>query len=520
MLLDEIANTSKRIAMTRSRIEKIEYLAVCLKSMAPDEIPIGVAYLTGNLHQGRIGLGPSTIHKISRQVVAANTATLTLHHVNQTIEQIANIKGTGSVKRRAELLGGLLAVATSHEQDFLARLILGELRQGALEGVMIEAIARTADVSSTEIRRAVMLAGDTRSVAYAALTRGAAALGEFSIQILSPVKPMLADSADQVVDALHRLGSAAFEFKLDGARVQVHKSGETVRLFSRQLNDVTAAVPEVVELMQALPSRELILDGEVLALREDGSPYPFQHSMRRFGRKTDVEEMRKNLPLRAFFFDCLYLDGKELIDRPQQERFNAMKDCMPSTCIIPHIVTADSMAAERFFSDAVKCGHEGVMAKSLDALYEAGNRGSGWLKLKHVYTLDLVVLAAEWGSGRRRGWLSNLHLGARDPATNQFVMLGKTFKGITDKMLAWQTQKLRELELETDGYVVHVRPELVVEIAFNELQASSQYPGGLALRFARVKSYRTDKKAAEADTIETVRSIYEKSYRVNHEDRL
>jgi DNA ligase-1 len=351
------------------------------------------------------------------------------------------------------------------------------------------------------------MAGSLAEVATAALNDGPQGLDRFAVQIFKPVQPMLADSAEDVGDAFARMDAAAFEYKLDGARVQVHKAGDEVRAYSRNLRDVTAAVPEVVEVTRAMPAREIILDGEVIALRPDGGPLPFQVTMRRFGRRLDVDVMRRELPLTPFFFDALALDGASLLDTPQGDRFAALGQLAPST-LVPHVIRPTREEAERFATAALARGHEGVMAKALGAGYAAGSRGSAWLKIKQARTLDLVVLAAEWGNGRRRGWLSNLHLGARDPEHNAFVMLGKTFKGMTDAMLEWQTAKLLQLEIGRDSYTVHVRPELVVEIAFNDLQESPQYPGGLALRFARVKRYREDKPASEADTIATIRAIH------------
>ncbi len=322
-----------------------------------------------------------------------------------------------------------------------------------------------------------------------------------------PLQPMLAQPADDIAAALALLGTAALEWKVDGARVQVHKAGDEIRVYTRNLNDVTASVPEIVEAMRDLPARELILDGEAIAVTPDGAPQPFQVTMRRFGRKLDVARMRAELPLAVYFFDCLYRDGVSLVDRPAHERFDALADAVPAPLVVPRLITADVGAAEAFYADALARGHEGVMAKALDATYEAGSRGASWLKVKRAHTLDLVVLAAEWGNGRRKGWLSNLHLGARDPAGG-WVMLGKTFKGMTDALLAWQTRELLARETRRDAYTVHVRPELVVEIAFNDLQESPEYPGGLALRFARVKGYRADKRAEDADTIETVRALH------------
>jgi DNA ligase-1 len=356
-----------------------------------------------------------------------------------------------------------------------------------------------------------MLAGDLGAVAIAALTGGGEALAGFDVELFRPLQPMLAQTAEGVGEALSRLGGAAsLEAKLDGARVQVHRRGDEVRVFSRRLNEVTVAVPEVVEAARALPAHELILDGEVIALRPDRTPHPFQVTMRRFGRKLDVEAMRGELPLTPFFFDCLWRDGRELLSAPLAERAAALAELVPEAWRVERLVTSDAAAGDAFLRRTLDAGHEGVMAKALAAPYEAGSRGQSWLKVKLAKTLDLVVLAAEWGSGRRRGWLSNLHLGARDPAGG-FVMLGKTFKGLTDETLAWQTERLLALAAGREGHVVHVRPELVVEIAYNDLQASPHYPAGLALRFARVKGYRPDKSAADADTLGTVREAYSRA---------
>ena len=371
---------------------------------------------------------------------------------------------------------------------------------------MAEALAAAADLPPAEVQRALMLAGDLPTVAEAALTEGLSGLRRFALQLFRPLQPMLAHSAEDVPQALQRLGTAALEWKLDGARVQVHKGGDEVRVYSRRLNEVTAAVPEIVEAVRALPARELILDGEAIALRPDGTPLPFQATMRRFGRKLEVARMRAQMPLSPFFFDCLLLDGESLLEAPEDERFRALAAILPSGLLVPRLVTAEAAPAQAFLDAALGRGHEGILAKSPQAPYAAGRRGYQWLKVKKAHTLDLVVLAAEWGSGRRRGWLSNLHLGARDPAGG-FVMLGKTFKGMTDEMLAWQTQKLLALAVARDAATVYVRPELVVEIDFNEIQASPRYPGGLALRFARVKSYRPDKRPEDADSIATVRSL-------------
>jgi DNA ligase-1 len=392
----------------------------------------------------------------------------------------------------------------------MTRLIAGDLRQGALEGVLVEAVARAAGVPPSRVRRAAMLAGALPPVARVALIEGEAGLSRFLLRPFQPVQPMLADSAVDVGQAMAVLGDASLEYKLDGARVQVHKVDDDVRVFSRSLRDVTAAVPEVVELVRGVSAREIILDGEAIALAPGGAPHPFQITMRRFGRKLEVERLRAELPMTPFFFDALYVDGDPLVDEPLGRRVGVLTDRLPASSVVPRIVTASPADADAFARQALAAGHEGVMAKAVDGVYAAGRRGGAWLKIKQAHTLDLVILAAEWGSGRRRGTLSNLHLGARDDqgvGTLGFVMLGKTFKGLTDAMLAWQTSQLLALEIARDGRTVFVRPELVAEVAFNDVQVSPQYPGGLALRFARVKQYRPDKTAADADTFSAVQQI-------------
>ena len=507
MRLQELVDASNAVAEARGRLEKTARLADLLKRLQADEIGVAVAFLTGSLPQGRIGLGWSTIAK-ARSTRAAEDSSLQLRDVHDVFDQISRSSGPGSGKVREHLLADLFQRATAAEQDFLVRLLAGELRQGAVEGVLAEAIARAADTTPGSIRHAAMMCGDLSEVARTALVDGPQALSKYSIQLFRPVEPMLASTAENVGEALAWLGEAAFELKLDGARIQVHKSSDEVRVFSRALREVTPAVPEVVESVRGMPAKELILDGEVLALRATGGPVTFQETMRRFGRRLEVERLRAELPLTPFFFDCLFIDGRPLIDEPQRTRFEIVTTVVQRFAV-PHRLIAGEEEAQEFFSRAIAAGHEGVMAKALDAPYAAGSRGRAWLKIKHVRTLDLVVLAAEWGSGRRRGWLSNLHLGARSSLPDQFVMLGKTFKGLTDEILEWQTAALLEREIGREGHVVFVRPELVVEIAFNDIQESPQYPGGLALRFARVKGYRSDKSAADADTLDTIQQMYQ-----------
>ncbi len=508
MRLKDLVETSAAVSEVGGRLEKIDRLAALLRRATPDDIRAAIAYLSGRLPQGRIGVGGALVWQAKPDIAAAEPS-LQLREVDEIFEQIAHASGPGSTAQKLTILRSMLARATRDEQDFLTRLLFGELRQGALEGVMLEAVARAAGVPASLVRRAAMAAGDLATVARAALFEGEHALSRFIVQILQPVRPMLADAAEDVGAALDRLGEAALEYKLDGARIQAHKAGDEVKVFSRHLREVTPAVPEVVEAVRALPARELILDGEVIALRPDGRPQPFQLTMQRFGRKLDVERLRRELPLTPFFFDALDVDGEPLVDEPQARRFETLARVVPAQLVVPHVVATDRAQAMAFLDEAMRQGHEGVMAKSREAAYAAGSRGSAWLKVKPARTLDLVVIAVEWGSGRRRGWLSNLHLGARDTERGGLVMLGKTFKGMTDEMLAWQTERFLQLEIGRDDYTVYVRPEVVVEVAFNDLQASPIYPGGLALRFARVKRYRSDKPASEADAFTTVQRIYQ-----------
>jgi ATP-dependent DNA ligase I len=533
VLLDEIAGTSTAVAASSARLAKVERLAACLRRLEPGEVHPGVAFLSGELRQRQIGVGWAALRDAPDPTAAP---TLTAAEVDAAFERIGRQAGPGSQAERRRLLHELFGRATAAEQRFLVGLLSGELRQGALEGVMVEAIAKAAGVPSAEVRRAQMLRGALGPVAEAALARGVPGLREFHLQVGRPLQPMLASTAPSIEAAMERVGEAAvewkldstsdpiredpaahggqaaIEWKLDGVRVQLHKAGDEVRVFTRTLDDVTARVPEVVEMALALPVRSSVLDGELIALQPDGRPHPFQVTAGRLGSKLDVERQRLAVPLTLYLFDALHIDGEDLIDRDGAERHAALAAIAPEALRVPRTVTADSAAAAAFMADTLARGHEGVLVKSLAAPYEAGRRGAGWLKVKPVHTLDLVVLAVEWGHGRRKGWLSNLHLGARDPETGGFVMLGKTFKGLTDKLLTWQTERLQELAVASDGYTVQVRPELVVEVAFDGLQRSPRYPGGLALRFARVVRYREDKPAAEADTIDTVRAIYDAAH--------
>ncbi len=512
MRISELVAVSTRVGATRARLEKVRHLADLLKALPPEEISTAVEYLSGNIPQGRIGIGYSTVRRTA-EVPPAEDASLTVREVDATLTAVAQCKGEGSQGERARLLGGMFAKATHAEQTFLARLLVGELRQGALEGIMADALAQAAGVPAGAVRRALMFANDAAEVAQAALTGGEPALARYRLQLFRPLQPMLAQPAADVDEALENLTEASLEYKLDGARVQVHRDGDEVRVYSREGNDVTLAVPEVVELAKAMPGRALVLDGEALALRTDGTPQPFQVTMRRFGRRLEVEQARQTLPLTPYAFDLLHLDGKDLVDLPYRERMLALDALTPEPSRVPRLLTANAEAADAFYAQALARGHEGLLAKGPDSLYEAGRRGASWLKLKPAHTLDLVILAAEWGSGRREGWLSNLHLGARDPATGGFVMLGKTFKGLTDAMLQWQTQWFLAHELSRDGHTVHVKPELVAEIAFDSVQESPHYLGGMALRFARVKRYREDKPASQAESIDTLRALFAKLHR-------
>ena len=496
MPLAELVQASEAVGATRSRLAKVARLAEVLQGLGADEVAAGVAFLSGELRQRQIGVGWAALRDLPPPVAQPS---LTLAEVDAAFERIGALAGPGSQTARRDALAELFARATEAEAVFLRRLLGGELRQGALEGVMVQALARAAGAEPAAVQRALMLRGDLAAVAEAALGEGPAALDRFRVEVGRPLRPMLARPAKDVDEALARLGEAAVEWKLDGARVQIHRRDDDVRVYTRTLDDVTDRVPEIVEAALALPVATAVLDGEAIALRPDGRPEPFQVTASRFARRDQRE-----VPLTLFVFDVLHADGEDVLDRPGAERAALLAGLVPEAQRTPRTVVSDSAAAQEFLDEAIARGHEGVMLKALDQPYVAGSRGAGWLKVKPVHTLDLVVLAAEWGHGRRRGWLSNLHLGARDPSGQGFVMLGKTFKGLTDAMLTWQTERLLELETARDTYTVHVRPELVVEIAFDGVQTSPRYPGGVALRFARVLRHRPDKVAAEADTLDAV----------------
>ena len=494
MQLREIADAWQQIRATRSRKAKVAGLAAVLRALPTSELAAGTAMLAGEARQGRIGVGWATLADLA--VPPADQSTLTVTDVDALLDRLAAIRGAGSQRERHVILTSLFGRATTTEQAYLRGLLLGELRQGALEGVVVEAVAEAAGVGAEQVRRGAMLTGDLTATAVTAMTVGASGLARLGLMVGRPVQPMLAQSAVSVDEALARTGPALVETKLDGMRIQVHRDGGEVAVFTRSLREVTGELPAVVAAMASLPAASFVADGEALALAPDGRPLAFQDTMQAGGG------------LQPFLFDLLHLDGTDLIDAPLDERTGALGDLAPPELRVSGLRTAAPDEATAHLRAALAAGHEGIVVKSLEAPYEAGRRGAAWVKVKVAHTLDLVVLAAEWGSGRRRGWLSNLHLGARDPDSGGFVMLGKTFKGLTDDLLAWQTEAFLARETRREGHVVHLRPELVVEIAFDGVQRSTRYPGGVALRFARVKRYRPDKSPDQADTITTVRAIH------------
>lgn len=510
MLLAEVVEASACVAATPARTAKIAALADLLRRLAPEDVEPAIGFLVGEPRQGRIGVGWATLAKA---VGARRGATdsgengspppgITILDLDRVLTELAGTSGAGSVGARSQLIDSLLARATSAEIDFVADLLTGGLRQGALEGVMAEAVAKAAEVPAAAVRRACMLAGDLGHTAAIALTEGRAGLEAVGLEVLRPVQPMLASTAPDVADAVSGLGLSSVEWKLDGIRLQVHKQGDTVRIFTRNLNEITDRMPEVVSVIRSLPVEQVVLDGEALTMAADARPQPFQDTMSRVGRRTG----EPTATVAAHFFDCLHVDGEDLLDRPLLDRLAALER-VAGPWRIPGEITDDPAAAQAVLNAALAAGHEGVVVKGAASLYEAGRRGKSWRKVKVARTFDLVVLGAEWGHGRRKGWLSNLHLGARDPRTGEFVMVGKTFKGLTDQTLTWQTGRFLELETHREGITVFVRPELVAEIALDGVQTSTRYPGGVALRFARLKTYRSDKNPAEADTIDSIRAM-------------
>ncbi|NYG08454.1 DNA ligase-1 [Phycicoccus badiiscoriae] len=509
MLLADVVAASQAATATRSRLAKTAAVADALRAAGPQDAATVAAYLSGVLPQRRVGVswrGLSTLPE------PALSATVTVAEVDAALTAIGVISGSGSGAARAAAVVALFARLTAPEQEYLRALVTGQVRQGALDGVMLAAIASAAGLPEAEVRRAVMLAGHAGPVAEAALAGGSDALAAIRLEVGRPMRPMLAASAPDVDAAWEQVGDTTagvvVDGKLDGIRLQAHRDGDEVRLFTRSLDDITERLPEVVEAVLALPVETVVIDGEAIALDGAGRPRPFQETASRTMSSTGVAELRARVPVTPYFFDLLHVDGHDLLELPAAARFARLAELVPAPSLVPRITAATPGEATAFFEQLVRDGHEGVVVKSPSAPYAAGRRGAGWVKVKPRHTLDLVVLAVEWGSGRRQGWLSNIHLGARDPDTGGFVMLGKTFKGMTDEMLAWQTERFTELAVGgTEGYVVRVRPEQVVEIAFDGIQTSSRYPGGMALRFARVLRYRDDKSADEADTLETVRAL-------------
>jgi DNA ligase-1 len=496
-LLADVVTASSRVAETSSRSAKIAILAELLRSLEPDEVAVATGFLTGVPRQGRIGVGYSTIYRAECE--PAGEPSLTVADLDVAIDQVRAATGSGSASRRREVLVGLLGRASEEEADFVRRLFTGGLRQGALAGLMVDAVAKAAGVSADAARRAFMLSGDLTRTAEIALTSGEEGLRAVGFELFRPILPMLASTAETVAEAVLAFECASVEWKLDGIRIQIHRRNDEVRIYTRNLNEITDALPGVVEAVRRLPVRQTVLDGEALWMGEDG-PAAFQDTVARIDSDAPPEGIA------TFLFDLLHVDGKDLLDTPLRERAARLRAIAPSL-EIPRTLTTDADEGQRVLDEALQAGHEGVVVKDAASPYAAGRRGKAWRKVKPVRTYDLVVLGAEWGHGRRQGWLSNLHLGARDPRTGDFVMVGKTFKGMTDELLEWQTKELLARETGRQGIAVFVRPELVIEIALDGVQASTRYPGGVALRFARVKRYRPDKDAAEADTIDDLQAL-------------
>ncbi|MFD4952730.1 ATP-dependent DNA ligase [Streptomyces sp. NPDC058451] len=503
MLLARLAQVSREVAAASARSRKTALLAELFREAGAEEVPVVIPYLAGRLPQGRLGVGWKVL---GRQVAPAAEASLTVHEVDARLSELGKVSGPGSQAERSRLVGELMGAATEDEQRFLLGLLTGEIRQGALDAIAVEALAGATGAPPADVRRAVMLAGSLQTVAQALLAEGPPALERFRLTVGRPVLPMLAHSASSVAEAVEKLGACAVEEKLDGIRVQVHRDGDTVRVHTRTLDDITDRLPELTAVARELRGDRFILDGEVISFGADGRPRSFQETAGRVGSRVDVATAAEAVPVSPVFFDALSVGDRDLLDLPLTERHAELARLVPEPMRVRRTLVSgpdDVSEAERFLAETLRRGHEGVVVKALDAAYSAGRRGASWLKVKPVHTLDLVVLAAEWGHGRRTGKLSNLHLGART-AEGGFAMLGKTFKGMTDAMLAWQTERLRRLAVEDDGWVVTVRPELVVEIAYDGLQRSSRYPAGVTLRFARVVRYREDKRPEDADTVTTL----------------
>ena len=529
MYLRNVVDASKDLAETRSRKKKAERIGGLLSEAAhadrgadrgdtpgadsgvvparsvSTEIAVLVGLLLGKPRQGRLGVGYAAAFSVDTPPAA--TSSLTTVDVDDALTQIAALAGSGSQQGRSEALTRLFSRATREEQEFLRRVLTGEVRHGALESLVLDGVAASAGVNGDALRRAAMLTGDVAGTAALAFSGGDEALAAVGLTPLTPVLPMLAQTAKTPADAISAAGHASVEYKLDGIRIQAHRKGDQVAIFTRALNEITDRLPEVVRVMRALPVHTIVLDGEALGLRSNGSPLPFEETMSRVSSET----VRDDVPILPFFFDILHVDGRDLLDRPLTERWSELERCVPSGHLVTRTWTEDGEEALSFLERSKAAGHEGILVKGSASTYEAGRRGAKWLKVKPAHTLDLVILAAEWGSGRREGWLSNLHLGARDPESGGFVMLGKTFKGLTDEMLKWQTEQFLSLETRRTKQIVYVRPEVVAEIAFDGIQPSPRYPAGMALRFARVKAYRPDKPADQADTVDTVREIFRRS---------
>jgi DNA ligase 1 len=505
MLLSRLAETRNALASTRSRNAKRDLIAEVLRDASRDDVEIVVSYLSGSLRQRRTGVGWKSLQSIPPP---AEEPSLTVSEVDAAFEYVADLSGAGSTAARAEAVKALLVRATADEQDLLRGLVFGELRQGAMEAAVQEGLAAAFDVPVAVVRRAAMLMSSTTAAAAVLLSGGLEALQAVGLQVGVGIQPMLAASAPGPDAALDKTGlPAVADYKLDGVRVQVHRAGEQIRIFTRSLDDITARLPEVVAVARALPHDQLVLDGEVLSLRSDGRPEAFQVVASRTMSSVDVAALAQTGPLQVFFFDLLHVDGRDLLDAPLAERLEHMRQLLPETVTVPREICTTPAEAAETFADAVRRGYEGVVIKNLKAPYAAGRRDAAWVKVKPRHTFDLIVTAAEWGHGRRRGWLSNLHLAAPDPASGELIMLGKTFKGLTDELLTWQTARFLELAVRRTANTVYVEPSTVVEIACDGLQVSTRYPGGVALRFARVLRYRPDKSPAEADTIDTVKAL-------------